>query len=335
MKKRSNDFVVGLVVVVTTVLLVVATVWVQQSDLGNRQREITARLRDVGGIRVGGAVVVRGVRAGRVKSVELADDGWVHMTMTLERDVPLPAEPAALLSASSLFGEWQVTVLDRGALPRDRDVRRQIADASGTRRLVPGAVLPDIAQLTAVAGRIASDVAEVSERVGTAFDDRAARELRASIANFADLSGELARTVHRESSSLEDITGDVHEGVQTLNRTAASLAAIASRVDTSASQGELRQMVADAAVTARQLREASADLRATTRRLAAMQGSAEQLLARSDSVMGKVNAGEGSLGLFVNDPSFYRHGDSLLVQLQALVTDVKQHPKRYITVELF
>ena len=55
--KRSNDFVVGLTVLVGVVAIVAATLWVKQADLRNRHERATARFRAVGNVRVGAAVV--------------------------------------------------------------------------------------------------------------------------------------------------------------------------------------------------------------------------------------------------------------------------------------
>ena len=49
----------------------------------------------------------------------------------------------------------------------------------------------------------------------------------------------------------------------------------------------------------------------------------------------KVNSGQGSLGLLVNDAALYRNTDSLVAELRALVADVKKNPKRYINVKVF
>ena len=45
--------------------------------------------------------------------------------------------------------------------------------------------------------------------------------------------------------------------------------------------------------------------------------------------MAKINRGQGSLGLMVNDPSLYRNADSLLVTMRSLIADVKARPSRY------
>ena len=117
--KRTNDFVVGLTIVLGAVTIVGTTLWVKQTDLRNKHDRITARFRDVGSVRIGAAVVLRGVEAGRVQRIELGRDGWVEVTMALDQNVPLPTDPVVLLNESSLFGEWQATITDESAIPRD------------------------------------------------------------------------------------------------------------------------------------------------------------------------------------------------------------------------
>ena len=122
MKKRMNDAVVGIaVLVVAAGAARLALAWVQQTDFGRRRREVVARVRDVGNTRVGNAVVIRGVVAGTIQAIELAPDGWVHIRMRLDRSVELPADPVVLLNESSLFGEWQASIDARSAIPPDQD----------------------------------------------------------------------------------------------------------------------------------------------------------------------------------------------------------------------
>src|SRR4030095_1955115 len=212
--KRANDFVVGLTVLLGAVVIVGATLWVKRTSLRNRHERTSARFRDVGSVRVGAAVVLRGVNAGRVERIELGRDGWVELTMSLDPAVAVPRDPVVLLNESSLFGEWQATITEESAIPRDEAVSRQIADArrAGS-NMLPGATLPDIAQLTAVAGRIAGDVASVAGRFEVAFDDQAARELRGSIKNFATLSAALSQTVRVQSANLDALSADLRRGM--------------------------------------------------------------------------------------------------------------------------
>ncbi len=335
MKNRTSDLIVGAVVLAVIVTLLASLAWVQQSDFGQRRNEVVARVRDVGNARVGNAVVIRGVIAGRLQAIELAPAGWVHVRMKLDRSMEMPPNAVVLLNESSLFGEWQAMILERSALPADVTVRQQIAEATGERNVLAGASLPGIGKLTAVAGQIAGDVASVAARVQVAFDDQAARELRSSIRNVADLSTVLSTTVRAHASDLDTVAVQLRAAVTSLNKTAANAQRMAEQLDASATSGEVRKVVDNIAVASVDLRRATLQVRELVEKFTATQGRLDSFLANGDSVLKKVNSGQGSLGLLVNDPSLYRRSDSLMVQLNALVADIKANPGRYVRLRIF
>jgi phospholipid/cholesterol/gamma-HCH transport system substrate-binding protein len=271
-----------------------------------------------------------------VQSIELGREGWVVVTLALNPDLTLPKDPVVLLNESSLFGEWQATITEESAIPRDEEVAKQLSDARRAGAdMLPGATLPDIAQLTAVAGRIAGDVASVAGRFEVAFDDQAARELRSSIKNFASLSAALSQTVRVQSSNLDALSTDLRLGMNRLANSAETVQRVASRIDSSTATGEVRRIVDDVATAAAQLKEASDEVRTMSKQLSRSQGRLESLLQTSDSVMLKINAGKGSAGLLVNDPRLYQNSDSLVTELRALIADFKAHPKKYVNVRIF
>lgn len=333
--KRANDFAVGLTILVGTAVIIAATLWVKQADFGRDRATVSARFREVGGARVGTPVVIRGVRAGRIEAMELSDSTFVIVRMALNPDVGLPVDPVVLLNESSLFGEWQATITSRDAAGRDNEVQKQLSETTRGGDVLPGATLPDIAQLTAVAGRIAGDVANVAERVQVAFDDQAARELRSSVRSFSELSRILAQTVREQSNNLTTVSSDVRGGVQSLLRSAELLKAVSERVDSSTSRGEVRKIVEDAGEAARQLRETSRRLLVISDQLGRSQVRLESFLATSDSIARKIQSGSGSLGMLINDPALYRSADSAMRQLNLLLADVQKNPRRYINLRIF
>jgi phospholipid/cholesterol/gamma-HCH transport system substrate-binding protein len=333
--RRVNDAVVGATVLGVLAVLIAAVLWVNQSSLGDRREKLHVRTRDVGGVTLGSPVVIRGVRSGRVDQVALGSDGWVVVGLALDEDVQLPPDPVALLQSSSLFGEWQATLLDGSAVPPDRELRAAIIDARGAGDTLPGALLPDIAQLTAVAGRIAGDMAEVADRVRTVFDDSAAAELRGTIRSVAEVSTQLRRTVAEQAKNIDVMSADVQRGVRDLSIAAIVIDSVARRIDASTSRGEIQMIVstvqqaaAELLTTSRQLRTLSSDVARTQVRL-------ESAVANADSVFTKINGGQGTMGQLVNDPRLYRNSDSLVVELRALVADIRANPRKYFNLRLF
>lgn len=334
--KRSNDFVVGLVVIGSVVAIVAFSLWLSRASFGERQHEVVARFRDVGNAKVGDAVVIRGVQAGRIQAIELAPAGWVDVRMRLEKGVQLPADPVVILSEASMFGEWQATIMARSAAPADHSVQEALNEAGKAGPgMIPGARLPDIAQLTAVAGQIAGDVSRVAQRFQVAFDDRAAVELRQSIRNFADLSTQLSQTVKEQSANMNDLAQRVRVAMSSVDSTADALQHTAARIDSSTSRGQIRQIVDNIGSASADVRASSEQLRVAARGFVQAQAQLSSVLVHTDSVMAKIDRGQGSMGLMVNDPSLYQNSDALVTQMRELVSEIRAHPARYLTVKLF
>ena len=336
MSKRANDWLVGTVVLVTMIVLIAATMYLQQAELGTRRTSVTARFRDVGNMQVGNVVVIRGVQAGRIERIALANDGWVTVEMKLNEGITLPTDPVVLLQAATLFGEWQAVITARGAAPGIREVAMQLEDtAAAPPATLAGAVLPDIAQLTSVAGGIAGNVASISERVRTAFDDSAAREMRATIRNFNTMSTQLARTVRDQSRNLDSVAVDVRAGANELSAGMTSLQRSLGRLDSATSQGEVETIIAESKVTATNLRVMSERLASMSLSLERAEASLRGVVIKADTVLSRIEAGQGTIGLLVNDPSLYRNSDSLMIDLRAFLADFRRNPKRYVNLSIF
>ncbi|MGZ8455622.1 MAG: MlaD family protein [Gemmatirosa sp.] len=332
---RSTDAIVGAFMLLGVASIVGGTLWTRQADLGRDEATVTARFRDVGSAGVGTGVFVRGVRAGRLTTLALDDDGWVRVRLHLDPEVRLPDDPVVVLGAASLFGDWQATVTPRAAVPDHSDVHRQLQEAAGERGVLPGATLPDVAQLTAVAGRIADDVGAVAGRVRVAFDDTAARQLRATIASTAALSSTLASTAQREARTVAQLSADLRAGVRALAASGAAVQRAAARADSATADGVLAAAVRDAAAASAELRATAAELRAAVRRTGDTQAALDRAIVRADSLVARAGSGPGTLGRLVNDPALYHDADSLVVELRALVADVRANPKRYVNVRIF
>ena len=61
----------------------------------------------------------------------------------------------------------------------------------------------------------------------------------------------------------------------------------------------------------------------------------DSLRATLQSVSGKVDRGDGSLGKLVNDPKLYDEAKATVTELKALIADIKANPKKYVNVRVF
>lgn len=60
----------------------------------------------------------------------------------------------------------------------------------------------------------------------------------------------------------------------------------------------------------------------------------DKSLADFDKILQKIEKGEGTIGLLLNDKEMYNNLTSASKQLDLLIEDMKKHPKRYVTFSL-
>lgn len=124
---------------------------------------------------------------------------------------------------------------------------------------------------------------------------RTVNSLKGSLSNGGDLSNSFAH--------LESLTGNLESKNDVISETLDNLNGIASELD-------------------------SVDLYATFATL-------DSTLESVRNIMAKVDQGEGSMGLLINDSSLYTNLDSTAYHLDALLKDLRENPGRYVHVSVF
>ena len=63
--------------------------------------------------------------------------------------------------------------------------------------------------------------------------------------------------------------------------------------------------------------------------------NANRTLAQTDSIMSKINNGEGTIGQLINNDTLYQNLEKASISLDKLMIDIRENPKRYIHYSLF
>ncbi|MGH7658326.1 MAG: MlaD family protein [Gemmatimonadales bacterium] len=334
--KRSNEFLVGLSVVAAAVLVVAAALWLSETNLGQVDTVHTARFQTVGGLGAGNPVTLRGVRVGRVEAIRLTGTGWVETDLKIDANVELPPSPAVIAASSSLFGEWAATIVSREQTQDDPVVEALlVAAARPGGEQWPGATLPDVGQLTAQAGRIAGDIAQLADRVENAFDTAAVEDLRGAMSDFASIASQLENFTESQSARLERITGNLATSSEAFSGASVSLRNTLARVDTATGEGQLTEILNSGRDATADLRLASADIREMVASMRSHEASLISVLTAADSLITRIQSGEGTLGQLTTDSLLYHETTAAVIQLRLLLQDIKANPRRYFTFSVF
>jgi phospholipid/cholesterol/gamma-HCH transport system substrate-binding protein len=334
--KRANESLVGAVVLAAFAILVAGSIWLSQMRVGGTDQIASARFRSIGGLKKGSFVMLRGVRIGRVTAVALGEQNWVNVELTIGAEYEVPQRPAAIISSTTLFGDWAVDIVTDENLPNDPEVVRQIAEArrAGGDRW-PGATLPDIGELTAQAGRIAGDLALIADRVEDAFDSTSARRLRGAFLDLSNLSRRLSQIATRQQEAMIRIGDNLDTGTASLARTARALERTVSRADSATSREQLTRILSHTDSITDDLRVVAANLRGFTGAAAAQQDALTRIIANTDSVLLRANAGEGTIGKLSRDTTLYSESVQAVRSLRQMLDDMRANPRRYFSFSVF
>jgi phospholipid/cholesterol/gamma-HCH transport system substrate-binding protein len=334
--KRSNEFAVGLAVLAALALVIGGALWLSESDVNQKKATYAARFRTVGGLGVGAPVTLRGVRVGRVEAIRLVEDEWVETVFSIDRVVELPQKPAVISASASLFGEWSANIVPFEPLPTDPNVREALVESDRAGGLAwPGATLPDIGQLTAQASRIAGDVADVTQRIGQAFDSTALKNLQQSVKDLTAISSRLVRFANAQTDRIDRVSENVATTAEAFTGVAKSFQGAVAQLDSATSEGQLRDILDNSRASSADIRAAAADLRSIMAAARSNEASLVRVVRAADSLMGRLQAGNGTLGLLASDSALYYETTKTVVEFRALLADIKAHPSKYLKISVF
>ncbi|TVR60952.1 MAG: MCE family protein, partial [Gemmatimonadales bacterium] len=327
---RSKEALVGVVIVAAILLVTFGTLWLQGVSLRATEIEVTAAFSSVGLIRPGNAVKYRGVRIGRIREIEVDQEGeLVLVRARIQDDVRLPSDAVAILSPESLFGDWQMEIAPRDRFPAYRYSEPREADH------LAGYSIPDISQLTATADRISADIEILTERVGIAFSEETARNVASLIENVEEVTQRLSQLITQQADAFAGVTGEIQETTQEIGEAAVGVRQTLDRVNEALAREEVGDALGDLVAMTSNLRALSEGLEGTSDQFRTTAARADSTFARVGTILTAMEEGEGTLGRLLRDPAVASELEGTLQELQLLLEDVRLNPRRYLRLSIF
>ncbi len=262
--------------------------------------EIVSEFDRIDGLIPGNPVQIRGVRVGSVKSVELNQQtGRVQVRMRLDNGITVPSDSYAEITGFSALGGVKMQIE-----PGQSSTLLQAEDAIATREV----------NLLSSASKIAEPYVEQIDTILANLD----ATLKAMQFQLNTPNSDTRQML----TSLNTLTATLNETIRAERQ---NLSGVLIRLDTTlVSFNRLATTGSDS--LARTMHEMNLTLAQTRTTLDGLAGVSNNL----NSLLAKVDAGEGTLGLMANDPALYHKLDSTATQLSRFLADFQNNPKRYL-----
>lgn len=331
---QGKEILVGLVIIAAVLVAVVGTLWLQGTNFGRPSTTVEALLESVGQLSEGNPVTFRGVRIGHVSAIEVeAGDVGVRVTLLLDGEVSLPADAGLVLGPESLFGDWQAEVVSRARFPRFPFYEVPPNEPT-TPRVIGGYALPELSRLTASAEQISLNLAELTARLELAFNQETTDNLSRAIANIEAITQEVRTLVQQQSELAGAITANADTALAAVEDAAQAARRSFERMEDFMGDAQMDSILTN-------IRIASAGLRTVAEELASEDGleatldRADSAFVRIDRIAARLEDGEGSIGRLLTDSTFAVRAESVLEQLNLLLLDVRENPRRYVRLSIF
>lgn len=314
--KLSKEFKIGFVVIISLALLYWGFNFLKGEDIFSNERIFIAVYKDVSGLNKANAVIINGLNVGHVRDMYFGNtgDATVVVEMILNNPIPIPKNSVAKIISSDLLGSKTVEIKlgDSEIMASSGDTLSPEIEAS-----IKEEVNRQLQPLKNKAEGLLSSIDTILTMLNGLFNPanlenitRSVEHMANSFENIDGTTGQLKEIMESQRARIEMIIKNIESISDNLKNNEDNLNTILTNFSS----------ISDTLAKA-QIAETIENLKNTLNQMA--------------YIAEKVNSGEGSMGLLVNDDSLYVELKKTSKDLNLLLEDIKQNPKKYLKFSVF
>lgn len=274
-------------------------------DVFGRHAVYYARYEQVNGVQNAAAVMIRGVKIGKVSEIRVSPDDptSVEVVLSIPRSYRLPVDSEAKIFSTSIMGSKAIEIV-LGSSPEILESGSNI-NSGYTKDLMAVAD----SELDYYKDKITTLVENFNATLKSlnSLVDNNNKSITEALAHLNSITAGLDGAIGKDKQQLADIVTSIDKFTKALSENSAHIDSIMTNVDSVTSA----------------LAEKNAG------------ESLGESLAELNSVLAKINGGEGTVGRLMYDEQLYANLTQASANLSALLADLKEHPKRYVHFSLF
>lgn len=308
--KLKNEVKVGLLAIVALALLIIGYSFLKGNDVFSTDRTYYAIYDRVDGLTVSKPILVNGYQIGRVSGMELQEDGRIRTELKVSDKYAVPSNTIAKIVSTDLLG-GKAIVFELGDSPIYAQDGHQLE--AGSEKNIMEQVEPIQKKAQDIAAVLDSVLSSINNTINEDFQrdfNRSIHSIANSLKNIEGITGQLDELVGRERVRVSDIMANVASITENLKNNNEQITGMLANLNTITDQ------------------VARANVANTVE-------SANQAVADFQAIVDRINQGEGSIGMLINDTSLYENLQNASKNLDELMIDIKEHPGRYVHFSIF
>ena len=315
--KLSKELRTGLIFFIATAILIWGLMYLKGMELFKHRMIVYAIYDKVNGLVPANTVAISGMKVGQVKDLYFSTKhrGKIVAVLYISEDYPIPKNSVARINNSdNLIGGKYIEIVlgDSKEILKDQDTLTAVIEQS-----LGESLSQQIVPLKKKTENLISSIDTVATLIQDVLNKNTRDDLAASIHHIKDVLENLSHTTYyldtlvgSQRNHLANIIGNIESISQNLKDNNQKI----NNILTNFSQ------VSDSLAKAR---------------IPATIGQINKAVSDIDNAVNKINRGEGTLGLLLNDKKLYQEVEKAARDLNLLLEDIKANPKKYVKVSVF
>ncbi len=314
--KIRKEFKVGLAFVIATAILIWGLMYLKGLELLKTSRTFYAVYDHVNGLAAANPISIKGLRVGQVKKLYFhpTDPGKVVVELYVLGDYPIPKNSSARIYSSSLLGSQEVEIVpgDAREMARSGDTLASLIEATLGQE-VNRQILPLKTKAENLIGSIDS-IAVILQQV---LNKNTRDNLVDAIEHVKQTLGNIAHATHNLDTLMESQRNN-------LSRIIINVESISGNLKQQ--NGKISNILSNFSALSDSLARA---------RIPATLAGVNNAILRLDSVLTRIDRGEGTVGQLLTNKQLYFEVEKAARDLNLLLEDIQKNPSRYVKVSVF
>lgn len=314
--KLSKEVKVGLVTVIAIGCFLYGFSFLKGKNIFSTQRKFYAVYNDIDGLVEANPLMINGFRVGMVGDIQLSKDTSknVIVTLILNDDVNIPQNSVAKVISSDILGSKAVQLIigNSTTYAKSGDTLESAQEEN-----LKASVNKTIAPLQKKASDLLSSIDSVMVVVQQVFNENARANLSKSFESIKLAITSLQNTAYRLDTLVYTEKAKISSILTKVNTLAKTLA------DNSDKLGNVINNFSNIS-----------DSLAKSNLMSAI-NNADVALSQASSILTKIDKGEGTMGMLINNDTLYRKLDKSSEDLDRLLKDLRVNPERYVHISVF
>lgn len=314
--KLTKEVKVGIVAAIAIGFFIYGFNFLKGKDLFSHQRKFYAVYNDIDGLVEANPLMVNGFKVGIVGDIELALDtsNSIIVTLLLDNELNVPRNTVARVVSSDILGSKAVQLVLGNATTyaQDGDTLRS-AQEDNLKQSVNKAIAP----LQQKAEGLIASLDSVMVVVQEVFNQSARQNLAKSFESIKQALSSLETTSYRLDTLVISEKMKISSILTKINVLATTLAS---------NSDELSNVIKNFSSISDSIAKSN---------LTSAINNADVALSQASGIMTKINKGEGTMGMLINNDSLYRKLDKSAADLDKLLLDLRINPERYVHISVF